>query len=98
MSTRSSDGEVRRHLIVRGLVQGVGFRAAVLHHALRTGGLRGFVRNRADGSVEVECEGARASVEALRDFLGRGPRGAVVEAVEERPPGSGPLPSFCILP
>jgi acylphosphatase len=67
---------------VRGRVQGVGFRQAVVDRA-RGLGLRGWVRNEEDGSVRVHAEGDAEAVAALRAFLGRGPRGAEVERVEE---------------
>ncbi len=69
--------------VVHGRVQGVGFRFFVYHHA-RALGLRGFVRNLADGSVEVYAEGARAALEDLRRLLGEGPSAAVVTRVDAR--------------
>src|SRR5689334_13575569 len=50
------DAVVRRRVVVRGLVQGVGFRASVAREAGRAG-LAGFARNQGDGSVLVELEG-----------------------------------------
>jgi acylphosphatase len=70
-----------RRLVVRGLVQGVGFRYATRTEARRLG-LRGWVRNRADGSVEVVAVGAEPELDALARWAGRGPRGARVDAVE----------------
>jgi acylphosphatase len=72
---------VRVHAIVRGDVQGVGFRYFVADHA-RDAGLRGWVRNRADGSVECVAEGLRDVVEELVEALRRGPTSAAVERVE----------------
>jgi acylphosphatase len=66
-------------LIVRGRVQGVGFRAFVVQQA-RALGLSGWVRNRADGSVEVFAVGD--AVDALVAACARGPVGARVETVE----------------
>jgi acylphosphatase len=71
----------RRHVIVHGFVQGVGFRFAV-ERAARTRRVSGWVRNRADGTVEAVFEGDPADVDALVEFCRRGPRGAVVERVE----------------
>src|SRR5436853_821849 len=71
----------RRHVIVYGFVQGVGFRFA-LERAARTRGVSGWVRNRPDGSVEAVFEGEREDVDAVVDFCRRGPRGAEVERVE----------------
>ncbi len=67
--------------VVRGDVQGVGFREATVTEAGRSGAL-GWVRNEEDGSVLVHAEGPPAAVEALVDFLGEGPRGARVAGVE----------------
>ena len=74
--------------IVRGRVQGVGFRDYAETRA-RSLGLTGFVRNLSDGrSVEVVAEGQRHDLEHLVDYLHRGPTGAHVTAVETdwRPP------------
>ena len=70
----------RRHVVVQGLVQGVGFRYAVERQA-RSRGVVGWVKNRADGAVEVVLEGERVDVEALIDFCRRGPRGAQVSGI-----------------
>ncbi len=73
--------EVRRlHVVVTGRVQGVGFRYFVAWHA-RELDLVGWVRNRADGSVEVEAEGDDASLQKLLGDLKQGPPGASVQAV-----------------
>lgn len=71
----------RTRIVVHGHVQGVGFRFAV-ERAARSRGVSGWIRNRPDGTVEAVFEGEREDVEALVDFCGRGPRGAVVERVE----------------
>jgi acylphosphatase len=73
--------EARRY-IVRGRVQGVGFRWFVEREA-RTLGINGWVRNNADGSVEVLAMGTREQVSALRARLQAGPRAARVDAVDE---------------
>ena len=73
----------RRHLIIYGFVQGVGFRFAV-ERAARSRGLSGWVRNRPDGAVEAVFEGERQDVEALVAFCRQGPRGADVERVDVR--------------
>jgi acylphosphatase len=67
--------------VVRGRVQGVGFRASAAHEARRLG-VGGWVRNLPDGSVELEARGTPAAVDALVTWLGQGPRGARVTAVE----------------
>ncbi|HYQ81236.1 MAG TPA: acylphosphatase [Anaeromyxobacteraceae bacterium] len=71
----------RARIRVRGLVQGVAFRQSTVDQARRLG-LEGWVRNRADGSVEAEAQGARARVEALVAWCRRGPPAAEVEGVE----------------
>ena len=58
---------LRVHVVVSGLVQGVGYRYFALTAARRLG-ISGWVRNRSDGSVELE---AQASRRALREFLGQ---------------------------
>jgi DNA ligase D-like protein (predicted 3'-phosphoesterase) len=67
--------------VVRGEVQGVGFREATLRQARRLGAF-GWVRNEEDGTVRVHAEGAEPAVEKLVTFLREGPRGARVTAVE----------------
>lgn len=71
----------RARVRVRGLVQGVYFRAETQRRALAAG-LSGWVRNLPDGSVEAVFEGDPAAVQALIDWCGRGPRGAQVDQVE----------------
>jgi acylphosphatase len=72
---------VRQRVIVNGRVQGVGFRYAV-SRAAKSRGAAGWVRNRADGSVEAVFEGAPDAVESLVRLCREGPRGAAVEGVE----------------
>lgn len=68
--------------VVRGRVQGVGFRDYVLTRA-RFLGLSGYARNLADGrSVEVVAEGPRGELEQLLRLLQEGPRFSRVDAVE----------------
>jgi acylphosphatase len=84
----------RLHAIVRGRVQGVGFRATTQHEARRSG-LGGWVRNLPDGSVEVDAEGDEATLRAFSAFLHRGPLGAHVQAVNEEwlpAAGGAPMP------
>ncbi len=70
------------HLVVRGRVQGVGFRWFV-REAARAAGLSGWVRNNRDGSVEIAAEGPADRLAALRAEVRRGPPGATVSAVDE---------------
>jgi acylphosphatase len=71
----------RVRVIVRGDVQGVGFRAATAHEARRLG-VTGWVRNLIDGSVEVHAEGQPAVVDSLITWLRRGPSLARVTGIE----------------
>ncbi len=68
-------------MIVRGRVQGVGYRAFVLHEARRLG-LGGFTRNLPDGSVEVVAGGPRLQLDLFAERLAIGPPMSRVEAVE----------------
>jgi acylphosphatase len=70
------------HVVVRGRVQGVGFRWFV-REAARRRNLSGWVRNLADGGVEVAAEGAAQDIEAFRSQLSKGPDGARVDALDE---------------
>jgi acylphosphatase len=74
---------VRRRVIVRGRVHGVGFRAATQAEARRLG-VAGWVRNCADGSVEAAFEGPPEAVAALLTFCARGPRLARVNEMSAR--------------
>jgi len=71
-----------RQFLVRGRVQGVGFRWFVEREAQLLG-VRGWVRNNFDGAVEVLAVGSREQLAALRKKLQEGPRAARVDAVEE---------------
>lgn len=77
-----SAGTVCRHAIIRGEVQGVGFRYWTQRAAL-TYGLEGFVRNRRDGSVEALFYGPAAVVADMLEDCRRGPRGAVVTSIDQ---------------
>ena len=72
-----------RHISVRGIVQGVGYRAFVERHALRHG-LEGWVRNRGDGSVEAVFAGPVSAVQAMIAECRVGPRHGKVDALYER--------------
>ena len=72
---------VIRHVVMRGRVQGVGYRAFVEHEAQRLG-LEGWVRNRRDGTVEAVLSGADDVIAAMIDACRRGPPAARVEAVD----------------
>lgn len=88
------DRPVRLHATVRGSVQAVGFRYFVLTR-VHGSGIRGWVRNRGDGSVECVAEGPLVRLEWLLRELRRGPRSAEVSDVEvEWLPARGDLPDF----
>lgn len=85
------DNFAGRHLHIHGLVQGVGYRAAMQGEAQRLG-VRGWVRNRSDGSVEAHAAGPALAVAAIIAWCGRGPSGARVsevrvEMAEDETPG-----------
>jgi acylphosphatase len=75
---------IARSYIVRGRVQGVGFRWFVDHEA-RQLGLAGWVRNNIDGTVEVLAMGSADQHAALLAKLQRGPRAARVDEVQQLP-------------
>jgi acylphosphatase len=83
----SDGGRIRVHLVVTGQVQGVWYRESCRRVADRLG-VGGWVRNAADGRVEIEAEGSRRAVEALVEWARRGPDRAEVTgiSVEDVPP------------
>jgi len=72
------------HFLVRGRVQGVGFRWFV-HREASELELRGWVRNTEDGDVEVVAAGDAENLAELRNSLKQGPRGSRVDRVIEHP-------------
>jgi len=74
--------------IVTGRVQGVSYRAATCAEARRLG-LVGWVKNRADGGVELEAEGPADQIAALLAWCEQGPPAARVDrvAVDDLAPG-----------
>jgi acylphosphatase len=77
--------------VIRGRVQGVGYRDWMVREATRMG-VQGWVRNRADGAVEALVDGDEAAVQALLSACRRGPMLArVAEIIEEfAEPPAGP--------
>jgi acylphosphatase len=71
-----------RRFLVRGRVQGVGFRWFVEREA-HVLGIAGWVRNNPDSTVEVLAQGTREQLAGLRSRLQQGPRAARVDDVEE---------------
>ncbi len=72
-----------RHVLIRGRVQRVGYRAWTEHFALQRG-LEGWVRNRRDGSVEALFAGPHEVVAGMIEACRAGPPGANVDVVEQR--------------
>lgn len=79
-ANRTGPGAQRWRLTVQGEVQGVGYRAAAQRRASDLG-LSGWVRNRADGSVELEAEGPQQALHDLRLWCEKGPMLARVRGV-----------------
>ena len=79
-----------RHLMIRGRVQGVGYRAWVEDEATARG-LEGWVRNRRDGSVEAVFAGPEDVVTAMITACRRGPHSARVDAVQDEAANSDML-------
>lgn len=87
----------RARISVSGLVQGVSYRAFACKHA-RELRLKGFVRNLADGRVEVLAEGDEKGIQALIRKLKQGPSAATVENMEiSWEPYEGVYDSFEIM-
>ena len=87
---------VARRYLIRGLVQGVGFRLFT-EDVAHLEGVRGCVRNLGDGRVEAVVEGDLEAVERFEMAMRRGPRGARVDEVEvEALPPSGRHTGFRI--
>jgi acylphosphatase len=87
---------IRKHAVVRGQVQGSGFRYYTQAEAIRLG-LTGYVRDSSDGTVEVEVEGDDHPVEELVDWLRVGPIWAKVEQVDVADRLPSGRPGFHIL-
>jgi len=91
-------GPARRHLVISGRVQGVAFRYAT-REAAEAHGLRGWVRNLADGRVEAVLEGDSAAVAEMVAWCRQGPPAARVAGVVVRDevPAGEPA-GFRVLP
>ena len=88
-NVRMQGDVVRRRVVVHGRVQGVFFRDSARQRA-RSLGVAGWVRNRADGTVEAVIEGPPDAVEQMLEFLRTGPRSARVDGAvvaDEAPEG-----------
>ena len=98
LSFRLRSGRVirARHYLVRGRVQGVGYRYFALE-AAESHGIRGYARNLPDGDVEVHAEADEAALQLFKQDLHRGPRMAhVTEVIETESAVSGTYSSFLI--
>ena len=71
---------IKKRFRIYGHIQGVGFRYFTWQYALKIG-VTGFVRNLANGSVEVVAVGSESQIEALDAWLQEGPRTAIVDDV-----------------
>ena len=70
----------RKHVLIKGWVQGVFFRATLQERAYDLE-IAGWVRNKYDGSVEAVFEGENENIEKIIDWCHQGPRGARVTQV-----------------
>jgi acylphosphatase len=85
-------------LVISGFVQGVGYRYSA-HDEATSLGLRGWVRNRRDGTVEALVEGEDTAVASFVAWCQRGPRSARVDRVDAKDEaGAEPLSGFTIRP
>ena len=84
----------RLRAVVKGEVQGVGFRWSVQRQAGELG-LTGYAENLPDGSVRVEAEGDPNRLDQLEAYLRQGPRWAEVESLDiQRAPATGEFRGF----
>jgi acylphosphatase len=77
----NDSGHTALRLEIRGVVQGVGYRWSMVGQARRLR-LRGWVRNRPDGSVEAVVAGPPEALERIVDWARQGPAAARVESVD----------------
>ena len=75
--------DVMRHVIIRGRVQGVGYRAWTEYTALERG-VQGWVRNCHDGGVEALFAGPEETVANMIEACRNGPSGARVDGIDQR--------------
>jgi acylphosphatase len=91
MTPATAPDSITRHLRITGRVQGVGYRWSMARQANALG-LRGWVRNRRDGSVEALASGPANAVQVLANWAQRGPELARVDAVVVTAVERGELP------
>lgn len=93
-----TEGAIRRRLVITGRVQGVSYRAWFTQQAQALG-LDGWVRNRADGSVEAVVAGPPAAVKEMVMLAHQGPPAARVDHVAVgEDPSTAPLAGFAQRP
>jgi acylphosphatase len=88
---------IGRRLVIRGRVQGVGYRDAMIRSAVAQG-VAGWVRNHRDGHVEAHVQGEPPAVEAVIAWCRQGPRAARVTAVDVTEAPHEPATGFRLLP
>lgn len=71
----------RVHVVIYGIVQGVGYRYSTYRKALQLG-ITGWVRNKSDGSVEAVFEGSHEKLEEMLSWCRKGPIGAHVSEID----------------
>ena len=87
---------IRVHILVKGRVQAVGFRAHVEYHSLQIGVL-GWVRNKGRNTVETVAEGTREQIDQFIEMVKTGPHASRVdEAIIEYEPTTGHLNGFSV--
>jgi len=93
-----SEEIVQMHVVVKGIVQGVGFRFFVFNHGTRLN-LKGWVRNCINGDVEILAEGPRETLKELLGLTSQGPSMAQVVNVDVKwKEAELDLPPFTVLP
>ena len=88
---------IATRLLIRGRVQGVGYRAWACGQARRLG-LDGWVRNREDGSVELLAAGSASKLAELAELCRRGPPAALVASIEQTSAQDNGLTAFELRP
>lgn len=90
-------GEKSVRVVISGRVQGVGYRAWMARRAVELG-LRGWVRNRSDGSVESVLVGPAEVVDAMIELCRKGPRFSAVDDIETSTVANEDWPDFSVRP
>lgn len=84
------------HLLIKGKVQGVFYRASAKEAADKLG-IKGWVRNTADGHVEIMAAGERETLQRFLEWCRKGPRLAIVTEVEMLPEAQLDAYNFAII-